>query len=256
MIKRYVVLCLFLMTSHALAETGLTDAEAVNIAGRQRMLTQRVIKAYCQIGLGVIPDQSRTQLTGAAELFEQQTSALENFTTDTSILRELSVVQEKWMPFRAAVTGSVDKSRAQQLAQDSDELLEMAHGVVEMLEESSSTEYARLVNVAGRQRMLSQRAAKLYLLKAWGVDNPNLQNDLKQTRDEFAAALKQLQSSAANTRSISQRLQQVSDLWVSFSSALNIEGSTTFPLIVADASEEILQHFEEITFLYEKLSDQ
>ena len=40
-------------------------AEAVNQAGYQRMLSQRIVKAYCQIGIGVMPDVSRVQLADA-----------------------------------------------------------------------------------------------------------------------------------------------------------------------------------------------
>ncbi len=256
-IKTYLILCLFLATSHSFAGDDLTLTEAVNIAGRQRMLTQRMVKAYCQIGVGVTLEKSQSQLTGAVDLFEQQLSALENqFASNSDVALELMEVRNTWDAFRTSLTGSVKHSHAQQLADTSDKLLASSHRVVELLQDASGTEYARLVNISGRQRMLSQRAAKLYLLSAWGLDNPELQNALNQTSDEFAAALKELQSSNANTPTISRQLRDVNDQWVSFASTLNIEGSATFPLIVADASEKILQHFEEITFLYQTLSDQ
>jgi len=245
------------MISYSQAGSDLTLTEAVNTAGRQRMLTQRIVKAYCQIGVGVTPDESQSQLTGAIDLFEQQLTTLEKqFASYIPISRGLGEVRSTWDEFRTVVTRPVSKPHAQQIADTSDALLESSHKVVELLQEVSGGEYARLVNISGRQRMLSQRAAKLYLLIAWGLDNTELLNDLKQTSDEFATTLEQLQSSTANTNTISQQLREVSDLWVSFASALNIEGSATFPLIVADASEKILQHFEEITFLYQTLSDQ
>jgi len=245
------------MTSDSLAGSDLTLTEAVNIAGRQRMLTQRMVKAYCQIGVGVTPDASQSQLNGAVDLFEQQLTTLEKqFASHTQVSQELGIIRNTWDAFRTVVTRPVNKPHAQQIADTSDRLLASSNKVVGLLQDASGTEYARLVNISGRQRMLSQRAAKLYLLSVWGLDNPELRNDLMQTSDEFATALEQLQSSTANTRTIAQQLREVNDLWVSFASALNIEGSATFPLIVADASEKILQHFEEITFLYQTLSDQ
>ena len=35
---------------------------AIDMAGRQRMLTQRIVKAYCQVGMRVTPEVSRAQL--------------------------------------------------------------------------------------------------------------------------------------------------------------------------------------------------
>ena len=46
-------------------ETALPLQTAINKAGRQRMLTQRIVKAYCLVGLGVSTEQSKAQLAQA-----------------------------------------------------------------------------------------------------------------------------------------------------------------------------------------------
>ena len=56
MINKYIaaVLCgLFLLAGHlpaAQAEADFNISEAINKAGRQRMLTQRIVKSYLQMG--------------------------------------------------------------------------------------------------------------------------------------------------------------------------------------------------------------
>ena len=52
---------------------------AIDAAGRQRMLSQRIVKAYCQIGLKVVPEVSRSQLTGAVRRFDAQLVELAHY---------------------------------------------------------------------------------------------------------------------------------------------------------------------------------
>ena len=51
----------------------------------------------------------------------------------------------------------------------SDQVLALAHQGTQMLEKQSTTSAGRLVNISGRQRMLSQRMAKFYQAQAWGA---------------------------------------------------------------------------------------
>ena len=47
-------------------------AETINKAGRQRMLVERIVKTYAQIGLDITPDASRRELHDAVRIFEDQ----------------------------------------------------------------------------------------------------------------------------------------------------------------------------------------
>jgi hypothetical protein len=57
------------------------------------------------------------------------------------------------------------------------------------LEQVSGKPVGKLVNIAGRQRMLSQRVAKFYLAQTWEATVPNAQAELDKARAEFVAAL-------------------------------------------------------------------
>ena len=240
-----------------LACAGATAAPpeaAVNVAGRQRMLSQRIVKAYCQIGLGVLPKASRAQLREAVALFESQLIVLESAAADAATRDALRALGRAWRPFRALALGPVDREHAQRLhARDAD-VLAAAQKVTQLFESAAPNSVGPLVNLSGRQRMLSQRLAKIYMLQAWGVDNPGLRPDAEAARAEFSAALETLRTAPQNTEEIRRELAAVELQWKWFDNALALEGTHAYKLVVADASESIVNSMDRITQLYEQLA--
>ena len=78
-------------------------------------------------------------------------------------------------------------------------MLGLAHQGTQLLEKQATTSAGRLVNISGRQRMLSQRMAKFYQAIAWGVGNDKSAAELDKARKEFAAAHQELASAPSNT---------------------------------------------------------
>jgi nitrate/nitrite-specific signal transduction histidine kinase len=227
---------------------------AINKAGRQRMLSQRMVKAYCQVGLGVVPEKSGAQLAAAVELFESQLADLSRIAPDRGARTALTQLRDAWSRTRPVVTGPVTREGAARLIPLGNELLAAAHRVVRALQEAAATSYARLVNVSGRQRMLSQRVAMLYMLRSWRFDSPAIGEEIEIARNEFVGAWEALLEAPENTKEIRARLEDVSAQWASLASALHLEGTESDRLVVAEASESILASMEVITALYASLS--
>lgn len=231
---------------------------AINKAGRQRMLTQRIVKAYCQIGLGVQPDKAGQQLQEAVGLFEAQLAELKRAAPNAEIIGALARVEEYWLPFRQTATGPVNRENAKKLAALGEELLAATHRTTLLFESLSGTLTGRLVNVAGRERMLSQRLAKYYMLMQLGFKSPDMDRGLAKARDEFRAGLQELTAARQNTPVIREELELAKTQWVFFENAMN-EGaemvdSATLARSAATSSERILEQMERVTALYEKLS--
>lgn len=136
----------------------------VDQSGLQRMLSQRMVKAYAQIMFEIDPEGAREQLREAATLFERQLNGLMQQAPSQGVLASLQKVSDIWDDVRPVVQGPVSMDGLNVLLGLDDSLLEAANDVVLDLQAHAEITPVRLVNTAGRQRMLSQRIAKLYML--------------------------------------------------------------------------------------------
>ena len=235
-----------------------TLSSAINKAGRQRMLTQRIVKAYCLVGLKVQSSRHRKQLRGAVALFDSQLSELKAYAPSPEISDALDRVEQLWTPFKSMAEGEINRQNAIQLLEQDGALLASAHEVVVLLVKHSTTPVGRLVNLAGRQRMLSQRLAKFYMARAWNIELPELQNNMQIAATEFEDALNtELITSASNTGEIQKELNKAAKQWSLYKRGLKLEQDSGdyIPVIMATTSENLLKMMNKITGMYEKISD-
>jgi nitrate/nitrite-specific signal transduction histidine kinase len=238
-------------TAHA-NDPALTAA--VNIAGRQRMLSQRIVKAYCELGLNVLPERAGRQLKESVDLFDEQLAYLRRQDFDSNTQSVLDQVIKIWDQFKPLALGVITREGAGRLQALSEDLLDASELVVALLEASESRRVAYLVNLSGRQRMLSQRLAKLYMLYSWDYDNRQLENQITVAKEDFSDALKTLVNEPKNTDQIRHQLDAVTVQWTWFDLALDLKTTDSYRLIVSDASEWILNNMDVITRLYEGLA--
>ena len=256
-IRRHLV-AIFGAAAVLLAAAGAGAAEidygaVIDVAGRQRMLTQRMIKAYCQVGLAVTPEVSRDQLGRAASRFAEELARLKRGAPNAAVRQAAQRVEKLWLPFHEAVVGPVARDKANRLDTQGESLLKASHELVMALQEAAGTRHARLVNIAGRQRMLSQRLAKYYMLRVWGLDTPAMREEMEAAANEFSGALGTLQSAAENTPAIARELDAVALQWEWFRRALELQGAESYAFVVADASEAILNSMDLVTARYAAL---
>lgn len=249
----YGLLILLCQIPAAQAASDITLAEAINKAGRQRMLSQRIVKSYLQMGQDVRYRVAKKHLGESIDLFELQLKELKGFTTNPEATRGLALVEKLWIPVKQIATGPVQREKAEELRANAERLLAAAHQVVLILADESATNQGHLVNIAGRQRMLSQRMGNLYMLMSWKFADELYRQDYKAATSEFDTALQELINANENTPEISAILSQVKQNWDLYNLSNRMGEDEFVPGLVARMLDKILGQMNEVTGLYAAL---
>lgn len=233
--------------------------DAINKAGRQRMLSQRLAKAYCAIGQGIEADAARRVLDASLATFDRQLVELRAYAPNAAIRETYQALDASWSEYKSLLVGAapVRDKTARLVALDTS-VLALAHQGTQQYEAASGRAVGKLVNVAGRQRMLSQRTAKFYLALAWQPELPGAAAELDKARREFVAAHTLLDEAPQATPDIRERLALAQNQWVFFDNALQRAGEPNAAARraadVFRTSENILQVMDQVTGLFARLA--
>lgn len=233
---------------------AINAAEAMNLSGMQRMLSQRIAKTYLMIGAEVRPDRAEQQLDQSIAKFESNYLALGEYAPTAPIRSALEDAGKTWQRYRELALSRPDKQQALVILELSDQLLAQSEQVVQLLERHSGGQSARLVNRSGRQRMLSQRIATLYLAMSWRLPVAGLEQSFNQAVAEFDQALQELQQARQNTPAIAKGLQQAEAQWRFTRAGFNLSNDSRFvPTVITTTSETLLWQMNELTSQYERV---
>ena len=210
-------------TSSATVQNKQQSGNVINLAGKQRMLTQKMSKEALFAAKGIDADANKANLAKTAALFDKTLNGLINGdeslglpkTENPEIVGQLKKVKELWGPFKA----SIEKGDLEAISKQNIPLLKNMNAAVQMYAKASGSkldpEMAQTINVAGRQRMLTQKMTKELLLAANGIDaDANLAN-AKKTFKLFETTLADLTAKAKDAK-ISDQLGVVKGIMVEY----------------------------------------
>ena len=233
--------------------------DAINKAGRQRMLSQRMAKTYMAMGQKVQSDSADRILALSMALFDRQLIELKVFAPTPEIGATYGSLEGAWQDYKTALVGSAPaNTSAVKVIDLSGKVLALAHQGTVQLESFSGKASGRLVNISGRQRMLSQRMAAHYLSASWGVQATASAAEMSKASEEFAKAHTLLKNAPESTPAIKSELQLVESQFTFFEIALKSLkpglGDVQAQSHVFTTSERILQVMDGVTGMYSKLA--
>lgn len=234
----------------------MTTGEAIDKAGRQRMLSQRIVQSYLLKGINPESKRGEKLLRRCINEFDRNLIALRGSPDAEHVVEELKTVRTIWRPFRALATGEVTKETAQDLVLRSNRLLVASHEVVMKLQQAANQVSAKIINVSGRQRMLSQRMAKNFLAYHWGVSTEDALVALHEDLDEYERMLGYLRESEVNTDAISTDLSRIFDSFQyakkGFDGDMTLRGDSLVRVITG-TTDSMLRNMDKVTKSYAAL---
>ena len=229
---------LLLLFSPLFAAQKLTTKElarSINLAGKQRMLTQKMTKEALLVNAGIDKAKNLARLKKSRALFDKTLKGLMHGDAELGlkpcanphVQQMLHEVQKVWRPFdadiRKVIQGKATKETYAAIAKENLTVLQKMHRTVtEYVAQSkkSSSKRAQAINLSGKERMLTQRMAKDLLLIAQNIDAKKSREDLKRTSAEFEAILHGLQKGdkklglvATKLPAIQKDLTEAQTLW-------------------------------------------
>lgn len=249
-ILKVIAITLLAPTAHT-ATAQISSAAAINRAGRFRALSQRCAKAYCQLQQEVMPDNAKDVIASAQRLIQVGFEDLGRAGLAGESGKLLASVQADANALNGMLGLPPTKAGIVAVSLQADKMLASADLLTAALETSAKQPSAKLINTAGRQRMLSQRLAKNYFLGVAGAESKLSKEQLAADRAEFKQNLSSLSAAPISTSSIRNELQLVQSQWVFFEGALSRKPDMDALRNIATTSERLLEVNNNLATFYE-----
>ncbi len=237
------------------AGRGVNDKvqDIINIAGKQRMLSQRIAKDYLYKGKGVAQEKASRELQKSLQEFSKNIDILNKDINDEEIKNLIAFVQMSEDELKGIVKKPFNLNNAQLLLDLSESMLEGSQYIVDSLKKKYNLKSAEVIDKAGQQRMLAQRIAKYYIAYQLGIKDKNTVEQTRKAVEQFSKNNQFIMSYKDNTPAINEELHQVNKLWkIVHKFYLNIEKGG-LPLIVYNTTNDITKKMDSVVKMYVKL---
>lgn len=230
-------------------------AGALNKAIRQPMLAERITKSFSLIGQKVLATRSKRQMEDAVKEFEIALRELQATAPTPEIKENYQLLEQLFEEYKSITAKPVSLTNAKELAEQNEEVVWISTKGAMLMAAHTKSARSDLIATAGDLRTLTQRTAKLYLFRTWGIRSDVIANDLKKADADYRANMTKLLAAPQNTAQIKSELALAETQYLFLNQAierLNASKSSAMELEhVTKACDNILEVMERVTKLYE-----
>ncbi len=224
-------------------------AEAVNRAGQLRMLSQRLVKLYALACAGVRTEETRGLFADSLGHVDGNLDILGRSLSKPTFGDLLDAVLAPWAQLRQALETAPRVVRLAEVDRLAEQVLLRAEQLTANLEIAGFAAALRVINVAGRQRMLSQRVAKAALMGALlgGAAGSAARASLRAATAELVEGFGYLETLPLSNAEIGREVGQAAQAWASLQAVLPEAGAAAGQDGIAVFSETLLASIDRLT---------
>jgi hypothetical protein len=182
-------------------------AHAQDPAVRLEGLTERIAKLHAQLGQEVLVERSRRGLAEALREFDSALREVKSSPAGAEVRDNYLLLGLLFGEYRAWALKPPTRDNAKKLAERAEEVAWVAAKGARLLHGSGRKGTGALALEAARAATLSQRLARLYLLRRWDVRPESAERAVPAVEKELRDTLERLRSAPANTPQIETELQ-------------------------------------------------
>lgn len=274
--KKLLLSMMFIFAISLQASAEVDFSRTINLSGKQRMLTQKMAKESLLVALDVDKENNLANLKKTRDLFDKTLKGLKNGDESLGLVAlkkpkiqsQLDTVMGLWEGYDAAISGIISAGSASEAQINSVALLnlpllkEMNRAVKFYESEASDGDLnpalAAAINISGRQRMLTQKMSKEFLLIAKGKDADANSESLNKTVALFDNSLNGLINgdaslglSPAPTPDLKAQLEKVQTMWLEFKAAVEAPPVPDTVQVVATKNLPLLKEMNKAVGMFE-----
>lgn len=235
----------------------ISSGALINLCGRLRLLSQRMALAWGAVVSGLAPARERARLHQLEKEFVRHLSRLEQLEVDGELRSGMAAIQDLWPDYREALNEE-ELAGAERVFRLSEDMLAVADGLTIAATRLTGASEVSYVNQAGRNRMLLQRIAKLFLFRDWADLHERVAELSPPSCEEFESNLRELVVAGAQYPEVVAQLDVVDKQWRKFIRALCPDlayaGRSKHARLVLIESEHLLRGVDTAVKLFERMS--
>ena len=219
------------------------------------MQANRILKDYALVGMGVDYHDPVKDLKENLELIEKEIKDLEGHKQNEKIAAEIIEIEKSWHAIKPEFEKTPDKTKMHDLRVMVEKFTVRCEEVAEDIAKDTGIKGEHDVVLVAELGMESQRLAALYLMKAWGVADPNYEEEVKEVVDQTEKLYKELFEADEKlvSKEIKEKLKKVEKDFIAFSVMATSTSGRFMPSAAEKMASKIFDELRTILKMEEKL---
>jgi nitrate/nitrite-specific signal transduction histidine kinase len=217
----------------------------INVAGRNRMHSQRLARSYAQLSLDIESDAARRYLVESSTAASATLESLDLAAPNAGVRSAIKAASAAWKQYKAQLDARPDRAHLKEVNAAAEEFFGASNALTAALQDAANQKAAKLTNDAGAQRPRVMRLAKCYMLEQGGV---SMASEMRTAKTQFEAVHAALEQAPETTGVIRAQLDLVKVQFGFIATAVdgaNLDRSK-FARAAVTTSERIVEMMDEV----------